>query len=132
MSSDLLGSFDIEARPSPQPNERTNEVDKAEKGAVQFLETRKDAAKVLEFIEAAFDQMPFALDPRIVLAFDLGALMRWNDRLTAALVQVGDERRSGVAAIRQDFLEGQSGEQCLGLYTVVALARCQNHAQWIP
>lgn len=106
-------------------------MDKAEKGAVQFLETREDAAKVLEFIEAAFDQLPFAVDPWIVLAFDLGALMRWNDRLTATLVQGGDEWRSVVAAIRQDFFEGQSGEQCLGLGTVVALSRCQNHAQWI-
>ncbi len=100
MSSDRLGSFAIEAGPSPQPNERTNEVDKAEKGAVQLVETREDAAKVLEFIKAAFDQVPFAVDPGVILAFDLGALMRWNDRLAAALVQVGDEWRSGVAAIR--------------------------------
>ena len=41
--------------------------------------------------------MAFAVDPGIVLPFDLGALIRWNDRLTAALVQVGDERRSGIA-----------------------------------
>ncbi len=128
MSSGLLGSFAFEAGPSLQPNERTNEVDKVEKGAVQFLETREDAAKVLEFIEAAFDQMPFAVDPGIVLAFDLGALMRWNDRLTAALVQVGDERRSGIAPICQDFLEGQPVEQRLGLGAVVALARRQDDA----
>lgn len=131
MSSDPLGSFDIEAGPSPQPNERTNEVDKAEKGVVQFLETREDAAKALEFvdfIEAAFDQMSFAVNPRTVLAFDIGALMRWNDRLTAALVQTGGERRSGIASICQDFLEGQLSERRLGLCTVMALARCQDDA----
>jgi hypothetical protein len=128
MSSGLLGSFAIEAGPSSQPNQRTNEVDKAEKGAVQFVAAREDAAKVLEFIEAAFDQMAFAVDPSVILPFDLGALMRRNDRLTAALVQVGDERRSGIAAICQDFLEGQLSEQRLGLGAVVALARRQDDA----
>ncbi len=103
-------------------------MDKAEKGSVQFLEAREDAAKVLEFIEAVFDQMAFAVDPGIVLPFDLGALMRWNGRLTAALVQVGDERRSGIAPICQDFLEGQLSEQRLGLGAVVAWARRQDDA----
>jgi hypothetical protein len=59
-------------------------MDKAEKGAVQL-------------VEAAFDQVAFAGEPGVVLAFDLGALMRWNDRFAASVVQGGDERAVGKA-----------------------------------
>ena len=93
--------------PSPQPDERADKLDKAEKGAIQLVETREDATKVLELVETALDQMPLAVEPGIVHPLDLGRLMRRDDRFTALGFDVGDEGRAGIAAIRQDFREGQ-------------------------
>lgn len=106
-------------------------MDETEKRAVELVKAGKDAAKLLEFVEAAFDQMALAIDPGIILAFDLGTLVRRNDGFTAPFLQEGDERRARVAAIRQHFREGQAVKQRLGLGTVMALARCQDHPERI-
>lgn len=106
MAKTQLGSVAI----SSQPNERTDKVDEAEKGAVHRIEAGKDAAKVLELVDTAFDEMTFAVEPRVVVALDLGALVRRNDRFTVPRLQVGDEVGAGVAAIRHPLLEGQPAE----------------------
>jgi hypothetical protein len=83
-------------------------VNEAKKGAIQFVEARENAAKVFEFVETAFDEMPLAVQPRIVLALALSSLMGRDHRLATALLQIGDELCSGIAAIRDHFLEDQS------------------------
>ncbi len=123
----MLGSVDISA----QPNKRTDKLDEAEKGAIQFVETREDAPKVLELIEAAFDQMSFAVHPGVVLPLELGRLMRWDHRFAALRVQVGDEVRPSIAAIRQHLREGQSLQERLRLGAVMALPGGQNRPQRI-
>ena len=122
-----LGSVDI----SPQPNERTDKVDEAEIGAIQLVEAGEDAAKLLEFVDATFHEMAFAVEPGVVLSLDLGRLMRGNDRFTAPRLDIRDEWRSCIAAIRDDPGEGQAVEQRLGLRAVVALPSGQDGAQGI-
>jgi len=96
-------------------------MDEAEKGAVLLVKAGENATKVLEFVEAAFDQVSLAVEPRIVRALDLGPLMGRNHRLAATFLQIGDEVRSGVAAIRHHFLEGQAVEQGARLRTFMTL-----------
>ena len=123
----LLGSVDI----SSQPHERTDELDKAEIGAIQLVEAREDAAKLLEFVDATFDQMAFAVEPGIIRPLDLGRLMRWNDRLTAASLQGGDKDGSSIAAIRDNLLEREPIQERFGLGAVVALPSGQQRPQRI-
>jgi hypothetical protein len=122
-----LGSVDISA----QPDERTNELDESQVGAVQFVEAGKDAAKMLELVEAAFDEMPLAIDPLIVFPLDLGSLMRRNHRFTPTRLEVCDERLFCVAAICQHFVEAQPIEQRVCLRTIMALPGGQDHAERI-
>ncbi len=110
---------------SPQPDKRTDKVDEAQKGAIQFVEAREDAAKVLEFVNTTLDQMPFSIEPGIVLALELGRLMRRDDRLGAQGLDVGDERRARIAAISDHALEREAVQQRDGLGAVVALTCCQ-------
>ena len=51
---------------------------------------------MLELVDAAFDQMRFAIQPGIAAVRDLGALMRRDDRFAAALLRRCDERRSRI------------------------------------
>ena len=124
-SGGVLGSVDI----SPQPDERTDKLDEAEIGAIQFVEAREDAAKVLELVDTTLDQMPFAVEPGIVGTLHLGGLMRRDDRFSAQRLDVGDERRTGIPAISDHALEREAIQQgdCLG--TVMALSRRQQHPQ---
>ena len=110
---------------SPQPDQRTDKVDEAQKGAIQFVEAREDAAKVLEFVDTTLDQMPFAVEPGIVRALEPGRLMRRDDRLSAQGLDVGDERRACIAAIRDHALEREAVQQGDGLGAIVALTGCQ-------
>ena len=64
-------------------------MEKAQVGAIQLVEAGENAAKVLEFVEAAFDQMALPVEPGIRRARDGGALMRWDDREAAARLRDG-------------------------------------------
>jgi hypothetical protein len=73
---------------SPQPNERADKVDKAQVGAIQLVEAGKDAAKLLELVETAFDQMPFAIVPTIVVALDGDASWRSLSRIDVPIAKI--------------------------------------------
>jgi len=45
-------------------------VEKAQVGAIQLVEAGENAAKVLEFVDAAFDQMALPVEPGIIRALD--------------------------------------------------------------
>ena len=106
-------------------------MDKAQIGAIQLVKAGEDPAKVLELVEAAFDQMALAVEPGIVVAFDLRALMRGNDRFTALRLHLRDEGCPGVAAIRHHFLKRKSVQQRVRLGAVVALPSGHNRPQGI-
>jgi hypothetical protein len=106
-------------------------VDETEIGPIQLVEAREDAAKLLEFVDATFDQMAFAVEPGIVRAFDLGGLMRWNDRLAVAISHGVNKGGSGIAAIRDDRLEREPIQEHFGLGAVVALPSGQQRTQGI-
>jgi hypothetical protein len=116
---------------SPQPDERTDKVDETEIGPIQLVEAREDAAKLLEFVDATFDQMAFAVEPGSVRALDLDGLMRWNDRLAVAVSHGGNKGDSGIAAIRDDLLEREPIQEHFGLGAVVALPSGQQRTQRI-
>jgi len=106
-------------------------VDKAQIRAIQLVEARAEAAKVLEVVETTVDEMAFAVEPGIVHPLGLGGLMRRNDRFAALIMHVGDKGSSGIAPIRDDLLEGEPFQQRRGLGAVMALPSRQARAQRI-
>lgn len=82
-------------------------MDKAQVRAIQLVETREDAAKLFEFVETAFDQVPFAIAPSIVGTPDFGPLMRWDDRFAAALLDVRNQVYCRIPTIRNHPFEGE-------------------------
>ena len=44
-----------------EPDERSHEGKKASEAAVELVKTRENAAKPLDFVEKALDQMTFAV-----------------------------------------------------------------------
>jgi len=106
-------------------------VDEAEIGAVQLVEAREEAAEVLELVDTTFHQVALAVEPGVIRALHLGGLMRRDDRFAALGLNVGNEGRARIAAIRDHPLEGEPGEQCFRLRAVVALPSGQAGAQGI-
>ena len=72
----MLGSVDI----SPEPDQSTNETEKAEIPVGQFLKSRKDPAEILDFVDETFNQMPFFIKMHIILTQFLAFGLRRNNR----------------------------------------------------
>jgi hypothetical protein len=60
-------------------------VQKAKIRAIQFLKTRKDTPKMLDFVDKTFHQMAFSIEPFIIRSQDFGTLMRRDNRFDATL-----------------------------------------------
>lgn len=84
-------------------------MEKAQVGAIQLVEAGEHAANVLEFVNAAFDQMALPVEPGIVRTLDGGALMRWDDRFAASRLKMGDERRACSSGRRQAAARRSTG-----------------------
>lgn len=97
----------------------------------EFVKARKDTAKLLEFVHEALNQMAFAVDPGIVLAFDFRALMGWNDRDGASSRNLVNQGLRGVASVSNYPLAGQAIQQCTRLCDIMDLAGSHAQAQRI-
>src|SRR5687768_7904612 len=86
---------------------------------------------MLDLIDKALDQVPFAVPPAVIVARRLGALVRWDDRYGTVLSHQVEHRLASVAAIGDHALKRQAVQQRTGLDAVVALAGRQAHAQRI-
>jgi hypothetical protein len=69
-------------------------------GAIQFFEPRKDTAELLDFVHKTFHQMAFPIQPSVVLAHEVGTLVRGNNGLNTPIEQIIDEIVSGIPPIR--------------------------------
>ena len=97
----------------------------------QLIKARKNAPELLDLVDKTLDQMPFAVQPRVVLTADFRALVRRDHRLPTLLDDPIDERLPGITAIGNDVLTHQPLQQRLGLDTVVTLACGQRQPQRI-
>jgi len=97
----------------------------------QFVKARKDPTKMLNLVDETFDQMALTVQPSVVVAGQLGALVRRNDDNRPALNNPIDQGLSGIAAIRNHVLSQQSFQQGVRLRTFVRLPGGQPYPQWI-
>jgi hypothetical protein len=107
----LLGSVDI----SSSPNEEGNQVQEGHEVVSGFLETRKDAAIMLDLVEKAFDEVAFlvkmpVVDPRVE-AIGTGR----DDRLHTAFLHDLHERVGIVALIADHGVGRECPDQPFGL-----------------
>ncbi|MCB1803368.1 MAG: SUMF1/EgtB/PvdO family nonheme iron enzyme, partial [Gammaproteobacteria bacterium] len=106
-----LGSVDI----SSSPNEEGNQVQEGHEVVSSFLETRKDAAIMLDLVEKAFDEVAFlvkmpVVDPRVE-AIGTGR----DDRLHTAFLHDLHERVGIVALIADHGVGRECPDQPFGL-----------------
>ena len=99
--------------------------------AGEFVKTREDAPKMFELVDQTFNQMPFPIQPCVVLPRQFGALMRRNNWQNIAFNQPVDEVLSGISAIRDGMLAVKISQQCLSLGAVVRLPSRQQQSQRI-
>ena len=104
-------------------------MEKAQVTGCQFVEARKDPTEMLDFVDEAFDQMPFSIQPAVVVTGLFGTLMRRNDRNRPLFDNPIDQGLSGVAPIGNDVLSAQSRQQGLGLGTFMRLSCRQSQTQ---
>jgi hypothetical protein len=96
---------------------------------IQLIEARKDAPKMLDFIDEAFNQMAFTIQPAIIFTQDLGALVRRDYGFNTTLQQVSNEMGCGVATISDQSLKIKSFQQMLSLSNVMMLTGRQSEAE---
>src|SRR5215211_1920401 len=106
-------------------------MQEAEIRAIQFLEPRKDAAKMLEFVDQTLHQMTFPIQPRVILTQEVGTLMRRNNRFNPSIQQIIDELLSRIAAICNQSLKLKAFQQPLSLRAIMALSGGQTQPQRI-
>ncbi len=83
-------------------------MDKTAKMRSEFIEAGDDAPKVFEFVEKTLDEMPFTVQPAVILALDFGALVERDDGRCAARENEVNKGLRSVASISNDVLRVES------------------------
>jgi hypothetical protein len=87
--------------------------------------------KMLDFVDKTLDQMPFTIQPSVIITLGFGALMGWDHGLCLMVNNKGDEFLRGVATVSNDMLRSQVIDQRLRLRNVMAFTTCQMKPQRI-
>src|SRR4051794_20717575 len=86
---------------------------------------------MLDFVDKTFYQMPFTVQPSIVVAPLFGTLMRWNNGLAALLKHPVDKILSRVTSVSNDIVKLKTIQQGYCLSAVVPLPSGQVQSQRI-
>lgn len=106
-------------------------MQEAEKRAIQLIETREDTTKMLNFVDETLDQMTLTIQPFVVLAQNLAALMRRNHGFDPGFKEIVNEMGCRVASVSDQTLEINAFKQKLRLRNVMALSCAEEKAQRI-
>jgi len=102
-----------------------------EKIACGLLVAGGDAAKLLDYIEKAFDEVSLAVKREVAVPFDL-AVGFWRDhRLDGARCEAGDEAVCIISLVGEKGIGLGLGSQSFGLGDVVDLAAGETECQGI-
>jgi hypothetical protein len=104
-------------------------MEKSHIATSELIKTRKDMTKMLDFVDKAFHQMPFPIQPGVILALGFGALMRWDDGLGLLVNDKGDELLGSITTVSNDMLTHQAINQCVRLGNVMMFTARQAKAQ---
>src|SRR5258705_5363137 len=106
-------------------------MEKSQITRCQFVKTGKDTAKMLNFVDKTFDQMAFTVQPSIVRTGRFSFLVRWNDGFRTLLHNPIDQGLSSIASICDYVRSNHTLQQCLGVWTIVALSCGQMQTQGV-
>ena len=96
-----------------------------------FLVAGGDAAKMLDLVEEPLDQIALLVDVFVVRQGSRSGRERWDYGLCPSLCNAGAKTIGVEALVGQQMIEGQAGDQVLGLEGIVHLARSQNETNGI-
>ena len=102
-----------------------------EKIARGLLVTGGDAAKMLDGIEETLDEIAFAVEREVAIAFDLAVRFGRDHRLDGALFEAGNEAIGVITLVAEKGSGLDLGRQCLGLRDIVDLAAGETERQRI-
>lgn len=98
----------------------------------QFLKSRKDPAKMLDFVDKTFNQMPFFVKMHIIFAQFLAFGSGRNNRIGFVLFDDQPDKIIGIIPFIGDQpLKIKVSNQRFGLGDVVSLTPSQNKTQWV-
>jgi len=122
-----VGSVDI----SSKPNNGADQVQKASITMGKFVKAREHPAKMLDFVDETFDQMPLTIPPAIIVALGFRAWVRRYHRFCTAVDNLIHQCLRGIAPVCNDIRRFQPCQQVSRLGHVVSLPACQAQAQRI-
>jgi hypothetical protein len=115
---------------SPQPDHEGGDCDEAQERRDGLIVARCDAAKVLDFVDEAFDEMTF-LVALFVVGNGLLSRRQGGDHGGSAESEKGPEFVGVVSLVGDDVAWDKAVDQGFGLRAVVDLAGRRDQPQWI-
>src|SRR5690606_13080474 len=86
---------------------------------------------MLDFVDKTLHQVPLTIPPSIVVAQDLGTLVRWNHDFNASRQQVFEKMLCRIASVCDQVIEVKPLKQRVSVGDVVAVSTAQNKTQRI-
>jgi hypothetical protein len=114
-----------------EPSEGADQLQACEKIARSFLVARCDGSKVFDYIEKALDEIAFAIEREIAIAFEAATGHGRDDNLDSARRQAIDETISIVSFVGKQGFGLDKMQERLGLVDVVHLSARQTERQRI-
>lgn len=111
-----------------QPNKRGRKLDEGKITRRQLVVPGKDAPIVFNFVDEAFDQMPFLIEVGVVRSLLNPTFTRRNDRNCFMVDDKGENNISIVAAVSNHVVPDTASQQGFGLRDIMSLTACQQDA----
>lgn len=105
-----------------KPNDSANQMQSCEKVSRGFLVSGSDASKMLDDAEETLDEIAFAIEREIAIAFDLAIGFRRYHSLDCARGQAVDEAVGVISFIPEECVGFDERQQYLSLLNVMDLA----------
>src|SRR5690606_38168182 len=85
---------------------------------------------MFDFVDKTLHQVPLTIPPSIVVAQDLGTLVRWNHDFNASRQQVFEKILCRIASVCDQVIKVKPLKQRVSVGDVVAVSTAQNKAAY--
>ncbi len=106
-------------------------MDKPGKASGKFVEAGKHPTKLLEFVEKAFDEMAFAVEPGVIVALNFGTLVWRDNRRCMVLEDKVNKGLCRISSIGDDVQGFEAGDERFCLSNIMTLPCCEAQAQGV-
>ena len=95
----------------------------------QFIKSRKDPPKMLDFVDKTLHQMSLTIEPAIILSAFFGSLMRWNYGLNAVFDHPFNKILGRIPSVCNQVIKSEAFHQSQSLGDVMPMSSCQTQTQ---